>query len=231
MLYWRYWKWKKDKLEENIKILEELSKNFESSINELKLSVNKINENKESIKKNIQQIFTKIRNEINNREDKLLEEIDKKFDEIFFGKNTIKVAEKLPNKIASSLEKGKIINKEWKNNKKNVLINECLNIENYIISINTIKEKIKNNNNLDYDIQFNYENNDIYKLIEEISKLGKIEDIDDKNLFDSKIEFEQKLVKIWLDNKNFKAELLYRNQEMVQNLKNFIIDVIIRELL
>ena len=103
-----------------------------------------------------------------------------------------------------------MINKEWKNNKKNVLINECLNIENNIISINTIKEKIKNNNSLDHSIQFIYENNDINKLIELIKKLGKIEDMKDKNLFYSKIEFEQKSVKIWIDNKNFKAELLYR---------------------
>ena len=139
-----------------------------------------------------------------------MEEVDKKYDEIFLDEKTIKVVEKLPNKIVSSLEKGKIINKEWKNNKKNVLINECSNIENNIISINTIKEKIKNNNSLDHSIQFIYENNDINKLIELIKKLGKIEDMNDKNLFDSKIECEQKLVKIWLDNKNFKAELLYR---------------------
>ena len=58
---------KKNKLEENIKLLEELSKNFEESLHELKSSFDKINENKESIKKNIQQIFTKIRNELNNR--------------------------------------------------------------------------------------------------------------------------------------------------------------------
>ena len=37
---------KTDKLEENIKILEELSKIFERSINELKLSISKFNENK-----------------------------------------------------------------------------------------------------------------------------------------------------------------------------------------
>ena len=37
---------KKSKLEENIKILEELSKIFERSINELKLSISKFNENK-----------------------------------------------------------------------------------------------------------------------------------------------------------------------------------------
>ena len=69
---------------------------------------------------------------------------------------------------------------------------------------------MKNNNNLDHTILFNYENNDINKLIEQITKFGIIEDIDDKNLFDSKIEFEQKLVKDWLNNKNFKSELLYR---------------------
>ena len=48
------------------------------------------------------------------------------------------------------------------------------------------------------------------KLIGQISNVGKIEDINDKNLFNSKIEFDQKLIKNWLNNRNFKAELLYR---------------------
>ena len=65
--------------------------------------------------------------------------MNKKFNEISFDEKATKVAEKLSNKIASSLEKGKLINKEWKNNKKNALINDCLNIENNINSINTIK--------------------------------------------------------------------------------------------
>ena len=68
-----------NKLEENIKILEELSLNLKESINESKASIDKINENKESVKKNIQQIFTKLRNELNNRDDKLMEEVDKIF--------------------------------------------------------------------------------------------------------------------------------------------------------
>jgi len=212
---------KKSKLEENIKILEELSKNFRDSINELKISIIKIKENKESIKNDIQQIFTKIRNEINNREDKLLEEVDKKFNEIFFDEKTIKLVGKLPNKIFTSLEKGILINSEWNYNKKNAIINDCLNIENIIISINTIKEKMKNNNNLDHTIQFNYENNDINKLIEKISNIGKIEDIDNKNLFDSKIEFDDKLVKKWLDNRHFKTELLYRKSRDGSKRKDF----------
>ena len=165
---------KKKQLEENLKILEELSNNLEKSINELKLSVNKINENKEIIKKNIQKIFTKIRNEINNREDKLLEEVDKKYDEIFLDENTFKIAEKLPLKINISLEKGKMINKEWNNYKKHILINDCLNIENNIIIINKIKDKIQNNNNLEHIIEFNYENNEINNLIDRLSNLGML---------------------------------------------------------
>ena len=212
---------KKKQLENNLKLLEDLSNNLEKSLNELKLSVNKINENKEIIKKNIQQIFTKIRNEINNKEDKLLEEVDKKYDEIFLDENTIKIAEKLPLKISLSLEKGKLINKEWNKYKKNILINDCLNIENNIITINKIKDKIQNNNNLENIIEFNYENNEINNLIEKISNLGKIIDNNNKILFESKIEFDQKLVKDWLNNKNFKAELLFRKTRDGSKPKDF----------
>ena len=96
--------------------------------------------------------------------------------------------------------------KHWKNN---------------LSSINTINNKIKNINNLDHNIQFNYENNEINKLIEQISNIGEIEDIDNKILFDSKIEFEQNLIKNWLDNKNFKAELLFRKTRDGSNPKDF----------
>ena len=53
---------KKNKLKENIKFLEELSKNIEKSINEIKKIFEKINENKETLKTKIQKIFTKLRN-------------------------------------------------------------------------------------------------------------------------------------------------------------------------
>ena len=202
---------KKKKLEENIKILEELSNNLKDSINASKLSMDKINDIKESIKKNIQQIFTKLRNELNNREDKLMEEVDKKFNDTFLNENILKQAEKLPDKIVTLLEKGKKINKEWENFKKNEAIIDCLNIENNIITIKKLKEHIKNNNNSEHKIKFNYLSKDIDKLIEYISTLGNIEDeYDNKSLFDSKIEFEQKLFRDWLNNKKFKSELLFR---------------------
>ena len=64
-------------LEKNVKNLEELSSKLEPSIKELKNIFKIINERKEKLKKDIQNIFTKIRTELNNREDKLFEEIDK----------------------------------------------------------------------------------------------------------------------------------------------------------
>ena len=63
---------KKKKLIENIKCLEELETKFNESIKELKELIKKIEKNKEELKLEVQKIFTKIRNAINDREDKLL---------------------------------------------------------------------------------------------------------------------------------------------------------------
>jgi len=135
---------KKNKLGENIKFLEELSKNLQITIKELKKVLEEVNKNKEELKLKIQDIFTQIRNILNNREDELLLEVDKKFNQIYYKEEIIKQSEYLPNKIKIILEKGKIINKEWNNdNKLNPLINDCINIENNIKDINNINEIIK----------------------------------------------------------------------------------------
>ena len=63
---------KKNKLNENIKYLEELSKSIDQSINELKTIFENINKDKEKLKEYVQKTFTKIRNAINEREDQLL---------------------------------------------------------------------------------------------------------------------------------------------------------------
>ena len=94
-----------------------------------------MNENKENLKLKIQNIFTKIRNTINNREDELL----LYFNNLLFHEDIIKDGEKLPNKIKESLERGKLIYKKWNNNKSNILLKDCLNIENKIKEINLIK--------------------------------------------------------------------------------------------
>ena len=90
---------KKNKLKENINNLEELYKQIEKSINKLKIINEEINKNKEELKLKIQTIFTKIRNVLNEKEDKLLLDIDNEYDNIYFKEDIIKESEKLPNKI------------------------------------------------------------------------------------------------------------------------------------
>ena len=158
---------------------------------------------------NIQKIFTKLRNEINNREDQLLLDVDKKFEELYFNEDIIKESEKLPNKIKISLEKGKLIDINWKENKLNSLINDCLNIENNIENINKINKSLNKCNSFNFNIKFYPEENEINQLLETIKNFGIINDKPPK-IFDSKIEFDEKLVISWLNNKNFKFELLFR---------------------
>ena len=64
------------------------------------------------------------------------------FSKRYFNEDIIKKGEKLPKKIKVSLEKGKQIDKEWDNKNLISYINDCINIENNIKSIHTIKESI-----------------------------------------------------------------------------------------
>ena len=49
----------------------------------MKKILEEIDKNKEQVKEEIQKIFTKIRNELNNREDELLIEVDQIFEKKF----------------------------------------------------------------------------------------------------------------------------------------------------
>ena len=165
---------KKKKIKKNIKCLEDLSKNLDKSINDLKKLFEKINKDKETLKSEIQNIFTKIRNTINEREDELLLEVDNQFNIFFSNENIIKESEKLPNKVKKSLENGKLIDKDWNdNNKLNRLINDCINIENNIKDIYDINESIeKCNSNKNIKIVFNPDG--IKDIIERIKTYGNI---------------------------------------------------------
>ena len=181
---------KKQNLEKNMNHLEEISNKLDTSIKELKNIFEKINESKEKLKTEIQKIFTKIRNELNNREDNLYEEIDKKFETIFFNEELIKDSEKLPNLVKASLEKGKIQEDEWNNENKLIeLINNCINIENTITKIDSIYNKIQEyNSNKDTEIDFEPKNGEIENnLINEIKKYGKIKVIKNNKIDDFNI--------------------------------------------
>ena len=166
---------KKSKLNENIKKLEGISKIIDKSINELINIFEKINKSKEDIKINIQKIFTTIRNKINQREDELLLDVDKIYDETFFSEDIIKKVEKLPKNIKESIQQGNLINNEWNENKYglNFLINDCINIENNMKEIDIINESINKYNNIKSEIKYDSEK-DINELLEIIKNFGKI---------------------------------------------------------
>ena len=215
---------KKSKLNDNIKCLEDLSRNFKQSIQDLEKIFKKITDNKEQLKKDIQKIFSQLRNELNNREDILLLEVDTKFEEMFFKEDIIKQNEKLENKIISSINKGKLINEHWNENKLNSLINDCLNIENHIKNINKINETIKKNNTENISLGFYPDEKGVNQLLENIKIFGSIGISGYYNKFDSIIQFNQDLVLNWLNNKKYLSKLLFRKSR-----DGFMTNVTIRE--
>ena len=156
--------------------LKDLSNNIENSINQLKTIFDKINNNKEELKIKIQKIFTNLRNALNNREDELLLEIDRQYNELFFNESIIKKSEKIPENIKISLEKGKLIGDQWNDNSKLCfLIHDCINIENNIKDINIIKENIeKCNSYQNLKVKFLPEENEINNFIKFINQFGNI---------------------------------------------------------
>ena len=167
---------KKNKLKENIKYLEDSSKNIIELINKLKEIYEKINKSKEELKLKISKIFTKIRNIVNEREDKLLSELDNKFDQLYFKEDIIKKGEKLPNQIKIYLDKGKILDKDWDDDENKLInkINDCLNIENNIQNIVDINNNIKKCNSDEIKIDFSPEDDNIDELEKNIKKFGYI---------------------------------------------------------
>ena len=170
---------KMNSLKKNMESLQRLGDSFQENINKLKEVFEKVNENKENLKLKIQKIFTKIRNSLNEREDKLLLEVDEKFNKDYFNENIMIESKKLPNKIKISLEKGKKTDEEWNDDKNLIsLINDCINIEKNIKDINNINELIKKCNN-SYNIEINFfpENeSSINEIINSINEFGYIYD-------------------------------------------------------
>ena len=166
---------KKNEFNQNINILENFSQIIEKMINELKKINKEIIENKESLKKEVQNKFTLIRNLLKEREDKLLDEIEKKYNELYFKEEMIKKSDKLPTKTKLSLEKGKIINNEWDNdNKLNYIIFNCVKIENNIKEVNEINDYIKKYRTSNRKIKFSPEDFKEEEL-DAVKNWGKIE--------------------------------------------------------
>ena len=182
------------------------------------------NINKEKLKLDIQNIFSKLRNIINEREDQLLFEVDKQFDNLFFKDELIKKTEKLPNKIKTSLENGKKIIKDWNENKLNFLVNDCINIENNIQEINKLEKIIKQSNlNDSSNVRFIQTEEEISIIIESIKIFGNVKymtiDIPSEILNNKE---DKKLILSWLPKIPNKITLLLNSKKDGDSCKTII---------
>ena len=167
---------KKDIFYENFKYLEEFSDKIEDLINKLEQKFREINDKKEELKAKIAITFTKIRNYINERENKIFLEVDNLFDKKYFKQSFINNNEYLPSQTKLSLERSKVIDKDWDNSniKLNSKINDCINIENNIKKIHEIE---KCNSHI-INFKFIPENDDeINKILNKIKNFGKVLDM------------------------------------------------------
>ena len=206
---------KKNNLLENLKLLENFSKNIENNIKDLKNIFEKINEDKEALKIKVSKFFTNIRNNVNEREDEILLDIDNQFNNLYCSKDIIKKSEKIPKEIKISLEKGKLINDEWDKKNLSLLINACVKIENNLETIKTIHENIEKCKSKKINISFiPEEEKEMNIIIDNIKNFGKI-----LNEGEEIWKFK-KIVKNSIDeykNKNIKMELIYSAKRDGQN--------------
>lgn len=151
---------------------------------------------------------------------KLLLEVDNAHNKFFIDDNIINKSDKLPNKIKSVLGKGKLIDEGRNNNMKlNMLINDCINVENSSQEINIIYDFIeKSNSNKNIKIMFIPDDNGINEFIKVIGSYGNISD--DYIQIDSKLVSNLDMNKIqdWLkeslgEAKIKRYELIYRATE------------------
>ena len=171
---------KLNELKKNLNILEDLTNFLNNSMNNLKNLFDKINKDKEELKAQVQKIFTKIRNELNDREDLLYLEIDELFDNLYFDEKLMREIEMLPKDSQKNLEKGKLINTD-KNNLCSI-INDCIDIEDNIKKIEefkTLNEKCNQSNNV--RIEFYPKDKNLEFIQKEIQNL-RIESINSKKL-------------------------------------------------
>jgi hypothetical protein len=131
----------------------------------------------------------------------------------------MKESEKLPNKIKISLEKGKLIDNQLnENDKLNLLINDCLDMENTIKNINFINDKAKKyDEQSNLEMNFFPENENDINLIEPIKNFGIIYQ-ENNNFKDSIILNKNQLyinnIKNWANlNCKFEAKLLYQRSK------------------
>jgi len=167
---------KKSELNDNIKLLRKFSLNMKKMIKDITNIIERVNPIKENIVLNIKNIFNDLRIELDEREQELLNEVENVYNKHFFSEYHLKECNKFPTKIKYNIEKAKNVLDNWdegeKNGKLNLLINDCINIENNILDLKNIQDKI-NSLTKKSTLQLSIDNNDVEIISEKIKNLGK----------------------------------------------------------
>ena len=178
-----------------------------------KIVFDNINKNKEELKLTIQKFFTKIRNELNNREDQLLLEVESMFETKYINEDNLKEYHKLPNKIKLSLEKYNNINNSNNNyNNSIILINYCLSVEKNIEDIKIMQKKLANSNDLNNSPILFYPEKDeeINNYFKKIQIFGRLiigqNDFTKSSIINENFEHQIK-IENWIKNKINKPKI------------------------
>ena len=116
-----------------------------------------------------------MRKALNERKDTLLKIVDNRYNELFSDRNFIKEAEKIPNKIKENLEKGVLTLNEWKDNKLNYLIHNCIDIEKNMKEFNKVNDKIEKCKKQNIKIYFNSNDREVIEKIKILEILEMIQ--------------------------------------------------------
>jgi hypothetical protein len=156
-------------LEKNYKTLSDILIGMENLLDNFK-------DQKEKIKLKIMNIFTEFRNALNSREDELLEEIDKRFNEIYYTENLIKENRVIEKQTKIYLDKNKILNINNIDiiqfiNEIDILTKNQESIENKINKLSTLFDKVKN-----YEIEMEFRpcSGGVGNLLKKIRNFGDI---------------------------------------------------------
>ena len=209
------------KVKDNIKLLEEMSSKFNDEyFTEIKNIFKEINEEKEKLKLKIKNIFTVLKDALNNRENELLVNVDKEYDDLFGKDNIIKDIELVPNKIKLSLDKLKDIENSQTEDNIYELIDKCIKVENEINIINNIDSNINNiYDSKSTQIKFIPEESQINEFIDSVQNFGDlkvIQTIDDNVVNLSSIIEDDKitcndLIHKWIEEEINKKEIKFKS--------------------
>ena len=143
---------KEKKFNKDYSKLKETSKSLDKTIDKFKSMTQELTKKKEELILEIQKVFTKIRTIINEREDKLLSEVEEIYKNNFYDEKIMKESEKLPLKVKNSLDSIEALNRiKNKEDELSSEINYYIEFEdnmNKIEEINKTIDKCNSNNGI-----------------------------------------------------------------------------------